>query len=151
MATVLEAAQKWADELANYIIDDAEKRGDDADARQYSAELDKVHAAIEELKGDRVPDPASKVSYDPCIQGTITVGGRVSEFMIPFDKPDIQYSQWGADNTILWPRTDLLEGMAAASREWRLDNPDEEDSAEDDYVVDALIQQGLAKEMDPDA
>jgi hypothetical protein len=72
------------------------------------------------------PPPPAPVSYAPCITGKIEIGGRVSEFMIPLDpESSTQYSQWGADNTVLWPRTDLLEKMHEVAREWVLDNPEE--------------------------
>jgi hypothetical protein len=62
LTVVLEAAQKWADELSNYIINDAEKRGDDEAATAYSAELDTVHAAITALtEGVEAPTPDTSI------------------------------------------------------------------------------------------
>lgn len=79
-----------------------------------------------------VPEPESPVSHDPCVQGTIEIAGVKSEFLIPLADDSVRYSQWGADNLVLWPRVDLLDAMAGAGREWALDNirgdEDEEDS-----------------------
>ena len=75
----------------------------------------------EAIKKIIVPE---QVTYDPCIQGTIDIEGSKSEFFIPFDRGDIGYSQWGADNTVLWPRVALLEGLATAAKEWWLDQSD---------------------------
>lgn len=77
------------------------------------------HAAIEKIL---LPEPASPVSHDPCIQGVIEIEGRKSEFLIPLVDDSVRYSQWGADNLTLWPRVDLLDGLAGAAREWALDN-----------------------------
>lgn len=85
------------------------------------------YAAIKKII---VPEPESPVSYDPCITGTIDIEGRKSEFMLLLDRADVGYSQWGADNTVLWPRTDLLEGMSASAKEWWLDNKPEEDDTD---------------------
>lgn len=92
-------------------------------AAQYEA-IGKILA-----EGGREPDP-SPVSYDPCITGTITANGESSEFMIPFANDSVAYTQWGAFNPTLWPRTDLLEGMGEAAREWYIHN--HEDKDEDD-------------------
>lgn len=61
-------------------------------------------------------------STDPCITGKVEVGGQASEFMIPMDNDSVEYSQWGATSTVLWPRTDLLRAMSEQAREWWLDN-----------------------------
>lgn len=47
--TIKAAAQKWLDELLNYIIDDAVKRGDDESAAAYQAEADTIEAALKGL------------------------------------------------------------------------------------------------------
>lgn len=65
---------------------------------------------------------APEVSYAPCIQGTIEIGDRKSEFLLPLANDSVKYSQWGADNTVLWPRADLLEVMADAAAEWVSEN-----------------------------
>ena len=69
-----------------------------------------------------IDEPPSEVSFDPCITGKVEVGGEVSEFMLPLDNDSARYSQWGASNTVLWPRTDLMYALAEAGREWWLDN-----------------------------
>lgn len=79
-----------------------------------------------------VEDPPSKVSHAPCITGKIEVGGQSSEFMIPLDNDSVMYSQWGADNTVLWPRVELVEGMAEEAREWWLDNRPANDNEGDE-------------------
>jgi len=80
------------------------------------------------IVADTEPSP---VSYAPCITGRVEIGDAVSEFMLPLDpESSTSYSQWGADNTILWPRTDLMEALADAAREWYIDNHEEEDSDE---------------------
>jgi hypothetical protein len=76
------------------------------------------------IKNILVPEDPSPVNYDPCITGTIDIEGRKSEFMLLLDRADVGYSQWGADNTVLWPRTDLLEGMSASAKEWWADQQD---------------------------
>lgn len=86
-------------------------------------------AAIEKVL---LPEPESPVSYDPCITGTIDIDGAKSEFLIPLANDSVRYSQWGASNTVLWPRVDLLDGMAGAAREWALDNIRTEDEEEND-------------------
>lgn len=67
-------------------------------------------------------EPASPVSYDPCITGTVEIAGIKSEFLLPLVNDSVRYSQWGADNTVLWPRVDLMDALAGAAREWALDN-----------------------------
>ena len=79
-------------------------------------------AQLEAIKKIIVPEPESPVSHDPCVQGVIEIGGRKSEFLLPLGRPDVKYSQWGADNTVLWPRADLLEVMADAAAEWVSEN-----------------------------
>lgn len=69
-----------------------------------------------------LPEPASPVSHAPCIQGTIEIGQRSSEFLIPLDRDDVGFSQWGADNTVLWARVDLLDEMSKTAKEWAIDN-----------------------------
>lgn len=46
MATVLDAARKWRDELHDYIIPDAT----DEDAAGYTAQADAISAALDELQ-----------------------------------------------------------------------------------------------------
>lgn len=94
-----------------------------------AADMDHV---IEAGVGPSTPaeDP-SPVSHDPCVSGKIEIGGQVSEFLLPLLNDSVRYSQWGADNTVLWPRTDLLDAMAGAAREWALDNLRSEDDEEE--------------------
>ena len=69
-----------------------------------------------------VDDPPSKPSAGPEITGQVNAGGQVSEFRIPLEDSDVSYSQWSANNTVLWPRADLMAALAEAGREWWLDN-----------------------------
>jgi hypothetical protein len=87
---------------------------------------------FEAIKKIIVPEPESPVSYSPCIMGTVDIEGAKSEFMVPFDNDSVKYSQWGADNTVLWPRVDLMDALADAAREWWLDNNPDTDAEEDD-------------------
>ena len=72
-------------------------------------------------EGGRESDP-SPVSHAPCAQGTIDIGGVTSQFLLPLVNDSVRYSQWGASNTVLGDRVDLLDAMAGAAREWALDN-----------------------------
>ena len=87
-----------------------------------SKHLNLTASQYEAIKKIIVPEPESPVSYDPCIQGTIDTGGRRSEFMLPLDRDDVGFSQWGADNETLWARVDLLDELSKAAKEWALDN-----------------------------
>lgn len=77
-------------------------------------------------------DPPAKVSDDPVITGRIEIGGQASEFMLPLDNDSVMYSQWGNSNTVLWPRVDLVEGMAREAREWWADNRPAKDNEGDE-------------------
>lgn len=131
LTTVLEAARKWADELTNYIEPDARKQGNDEQAEGYESEADKVYAAIKALEEGVEPPTPSPVSYDPCIQGTVEIEGRKSEFLFLLDRADVGFSQWGADNTVLWARVELLDEMSKAAKEWALDNLNREEDSDD--------------------
>lgn len=76
-------------------------------------------AAIEKIL---LPEPASPVSHAPCIQGVIEIEGRKSEFLLPLDRDDVGFSQWGADNTVLWARVDLLDELSKTAKEWAYNN-----------------------------
>lgn len=54
----------------------------------------------------------------PEITGQINAGGQVSAFRIPLEEGSVRYSQWGASNTVLWPRTDLVSAIAEAGWDW---------------------------------
>ena len=84
--------------------------------------LNLTAAQYEAIKKIIVPEPESPVFYAPCIQGTIEAKGRKSEFMLPLDRDDVGFSQWGADNTVLWERVELLDELSKAAKEWALDN-----------------------------
>lgn len=86
-------------------------------------------AAIEKIL---LPDPADNVSYAPCIQGVVDDGNHKSEFMLPLDRYDVPFTQWGADTMILGERVDLLEGMAGAAREWASENLPQDDEEDGD-------------------
>ncbi|UOK18408.1 hypothetical protein SEA_BRUHMOMENT_92 [Arthrobacter phage BruhMoment] len=83
-----------------------------------------VGAIVSDLDpdGEGVEPPTPEISYDPCIKGTIEIGGVTSEFMILLANDSVQYSQWGASNTALWPRVDLIQGMHAAATDWADEN-----------------------------
>ena len=106
-----------------------------------TAALENIRASLERHAGSMayvigakatVEDPPSKVSYEPCIMGKIEVGGQASEFMIPLDNDSVNYTQWGADNMVLWPRVELVEGMTEKAREWWLDNRPSNDNEGDE-------------------
>lgn len=106
--------------------------------QQVQAETGDWRVALEralELAGmvvaDTAPDPAAAVDYSPCIEGSITANGRRTEFLIPLDRDDIGYSQWGADTITLGERVDLLEAVSLAGKEWALDNLDREEDGDD--------------------
>ncbi|QWY82822.1 hypothetical protein PP641_gp082 [Arthrobacter phage SilentRX] len=101
-------------------------------AADAAKELEPLLERALELAALAVADTApAAVDHTPCIEGSIMANGRRSEFLIPLDNPDVTYSQWGADNTVLWPRVELLENMAAPAREWALDNLDREEDGDD--------------------
>jgi hypothetical protein len=81
---------------------------------------------VADTMGVEPPTP-SPVTYDPCITGTVDIEGRKSEFMFLLDRDDVGFSQWGADNTVLWDRVDLLDELSKTAKEWWLDNKPEED------------------------
>jgi hypothetical protein len=91
-------------------------------------DLERARELAALIVADTEPSP---VSYDPCITGKVEIGGQTSEFLLPLDNDSVRYSQWGADNTVLWPRTDLMDALAGAAREWALDNlrTEEDDNA----------------------
>lgn len=105
-----------------------------------TAALENIRVSLERHAGSmayvvranaEVDDPPSKISYDPVVTGRIEIGGQTSEFMLPLDNDSVRYTQWGADNTVLWPRTELVKALAEAGREWWLDNrPAEDDNDE---------------------
>lgn len=100
-----------------------------------ASDLERARELAAVIVADTMPDPADNVSYFPCIEGVIDDGENKSSFMIPLDtNSSTKYINWGADNTVLWPRTDLLEAMSDAAREWAYENlpqdNDEEDSNE---------------------
>lgn len=66
-----------------------------------------------------IDDPPTE---GPEITGQVNTGGQVSKFRIPLDDDSVQYTQWGASNTVLWPRVDLMGALAEAGREWWADN-----------------------------
>lgn len=78
-------------------------------------------AAIEKIL---LPEPPSPVSYNPCIQGTIDIEGRKSEFLLALGRDDVGFSQWGADNTVLWERVELLDNLSRTAKEWWQDQGD---------------------------
>ena len=79
-----------------------------------------------------LPEPASPANHDPCITGVIEIEGRKSEFLIPLDRDDVGFSQWGADNPTLWERVDLLDEMSKTAKEWALDNLRSDDEENND-------------------
>jgi hypothetical protein len=81
------------------------------------------------MEGVEPPTP-SPVSYDPCIQGTVEIEGRKSEFLILLDRDDVGFSQWGADNTVLWERVSLLDPLSVAAKEWALENLNREEDGD---------------------
>lgn len=87
-------------------------------------------AQLEAIKKIIVPEPESPVSYDPCIQGTVEIEGRTSEFLILLDRDDVGFSQWGADNTVLWERVSLLDPLSVAAKEWALENLNREEDGD---------------------
>jgi hypothetical protein len=97
-------------------------------AREIRQALAEALIVSARLMADTTPSP---VSYAPCITGKVEVEGAVSEFMIPLEDDSVRYSQWGAGNMALWPRVDLMEGMADAAREWYADNRPEDEEQED--------------------
>lgn len=82
-------------------------------------DLRRARELVAIIVADTTPSP---VSYDPCITGKVEIAGQTSEFLLPLVNDSVRYSQWGADNTVLWPRTDLMDALAGAAREWALDN-----------------------------
>lgn len=123
LSIVLDAAEKWADELTTYIIPSDESYGPDLEetAQGHRDEADRISAAIKALTSGVEP-PTPKISFAPCIQGVIEIGADKSEFLLPLHREDVRYSQWGAYNPVLWPRVDLLEKLAAAAAEWADEN-----------------------------
>lgn len=96
-------------------------------------DLERARELAALVVADTEPHPADNVSYAPCITGKVEIEGRVSEFLVSLDpESSTQYSQWGADNTVLWPRTDLLEKMAEVAREWVLDYPENDEDDDED-------------------
>lgn len=94
--------------------------------------LERARELAAVIVADTMPDPADNVSYAPCIEGVIDDGTHKSEFMIPLDTDSsTKYSQWGADNTVLWPRVDLLEALGDAAREWASENLPRDDEEGD--------------------
>jgi hypothetical protein len=87
-------------------------------------------AQLEAIKKIIVPEDPSPVSYDPCIQGTVEIEGRTSEFLILLDRDDVGFSQWGADNTVLWERVSLLDPLSVAAKEWALENLNREEDGD---------------------
>lgn len=88
---------------------------------------DEQMAAIEKIL---VPEPASPVSYNPCLQGKVLIDGAESDFLIPLENDSVGFSQWGAPDVVLWSRVELLDNLAAPARLWWADNKPEEDSDE---------------------
>lgn len=83
-----------------------------------------------EIQGDPSepqPHPADKVSYAPCITGKVEIGNGTSEFMLPLLDNSMGWTQWGAHNSVLGARVDLMEKLADAAREWALENMEEDD------------------------
>lgn len=78
-----------------------------------------------------LPEPESPVSYSPCLQGKVLIDGAESEFMIPLDRDDVGFSQWGADNTVLWERVSLLDPLSVAAKEWALENLNREEDGDE--------------------
>lgn len=73
-----------------------------------------------------LPEPASPVSYNPCLQGKVLIDGAESDFLIPLDNDSVGFSQWGAPNEVLWQRVALLDSLSGPAREWWADNQPEE-------------------------
>lgn len=82
-------------------------------------ELDLV---VQTISPAPAPHPADNVSYAPCIKGTIEIGEDTSEFLIPLINDSMKYQQWGADNSVLGDRVELLEAVADAAQEYAQDN-----------------------------
>lgn len=110
-----------AQELHECITQAAGQSGDHLVALERAQEL----AAI--MVADTAPSP---VSYAPCITGKIEAGGAVSEFLLPLDRDDVGFSQWGAPNETLWQRVGLLDTLSGSAKEWWAENKPEE--GEDD-------------------
>jgi hypothetical protein len=95
-----------------------------------SHHLNITAAQFEAIKKIIAPEDPSPVSYDPCIQGTVEIEGRTSEFLILLDRDDVGFSQWGADNTVLWERVSLLDPLSVAAKEWALENLNREEGGD---------------------
>lgn len=106
-----------AEQANSHIIMD---QGDVIPDLDRALELAAVLVA-DTMEGGRDSDP-SPVSHAPCIQGTIDIDGRLSEFLIPLLNDSVSYSQWGAGNPTLWERTDLVEALADGARDWAEEN-----------------------------
>jgi hypothetical protein len=92
-------------------------------------ELERALELAALVVADTEPSP---VSYDPCIQGTIDIGGRTSGFLIPLDRGDVGWSNWGADRITLGERVDLLEALSREAKEWWSENAPAEEEDEDE-------------------
>lgn len=85
----------------------------------------------EAIKKIIAPEPASPVSYNPCLQGKVLIDGAESDFLISLDNDSVGFSQWGAPNEVLWARVSLLDGLSGEAREWWAANkPEEDDDAQ---------------------
>lgn len=99
---------------------------------QFSGEGKSKHLNItatqyEAIKKIIAPEPASPVSYNPCLQGKVLIDGAESDFLISLEHDSVGFSQWGAPNEVLWSRVALLDGLSGEAREWWAANKPEED------------------------
>lgn len=98
-----------------------------------ASDLERARELAALIVADTEPTSASsKYTFDPVVTGRIEIGGQASEFMLPLDDDSVMYSQWGADNTVLWPRVSLVEGMAEEARGWWADNRPANDNENED-------------------
>lgn len=96
-----------------------------------SKHLNITAAQYEAIKKIIAPEPASPVSYNPCLQGKVLIDGAESEFMISLENDSVGFSQWGAPNEVLWSRVSLLDGLSGEAREWwAVNKPEEDDDAQ---------------------